>query len=55
VRLVPLSGARLTNNPASPPFRIAEAVLEHVDRPGPARRAHQFPFAISFNAATSST
>jgi hypothetical protein len=49
-RLPPLRGPRLSDDSARPPLRDAQAVLQHADRPAPARRAHQFPFAISFNA-----
>jgi hypothetical protein len=54
-RLMPLSRAGLTHDSACPPLRNAKTVPKHVDRPAPARRAHQFPLAISFNAATSRT
>jgi hypothetical protein len=54
VRLMTLRRAVLTNDSARPPLRDPQAVLQHQDRLAPARRAHQFPFAISFNAATSS-
>jgi hypothetical protein len=52
---VPVRRAVLSGVSARPPFRDAEAVLQHPDRLAPARRAHQFPFEISFSAATSST
>ena len=44
----------LTGDLARPLLGKAEAVLEHPDRLAPPRRAHQFPLAISFNAAFSS-
>ena len=53
-RLVTLGRAVLPDISARPPLREAEAVLQHPDRLAPARRAHQFPFEISFSAATSS-
>jgi hypothetical protein len=40
---------------ARPPLRDTEAILQHPDRLAPTRRAHQFPFATSLRAATSST
>ena len=42
-----LCGAVLAGDPACPPFRQLEAILQHADRLAPARRAYQFPFAIS--------
>ena len=54
-RLAPLCRARLTDISARPPLRDPQTVLQHADRPAPARRAHQFPFAISFNAWFSRT
>jgi hypothetical protein len=50
-RLVTLRRAMLTHDPARPPLRQAETILEHQDRPAPARRAHQFPRLTSFSAA----
>ena len=37
--LVALRGAVLAGDPTRPPLRQAEALLEHQDRPAPARRA----------------
>src|SRR5690606_34827159 len=51
----PLRGAVLSGNPARPPFREREPVLQHADRLAPARRAHQFPFATSRSASSSSS
>src|SRR5919106_2208075 len=50
-----LGGAMLADDPASPPFRHLEAVLEHHDRVAPARRAQKFPLATSFSASISSS
>ncbi len=54
-RLVALGRAVLADDRARPPLRQSQAVLQHPDRLAPTRRAHQFPLAISFSAATSST
>src|SRR5690606_19605289 len=46
-RLVALRCPRLTGDLASPSLRYLQAALKHVDRLASARRAYQFPFAIS--------
>ncbi len=46
-RLVALRGAMLLHHPARPALADAETVAQHRDRPAPAGRAYQFPFAIS--------
>ncbi len=43
----------LPSDLARPPLRQTKAILKHPNRLTPPRRAHQFPFAISFNAAFS--
>ena len=48
-----LGGAVLTDDLTGPSLREVESVLEHPDRPASPRRAYQFPFATSFNAAMS--
>jgi hypothetical protein len=50
-----LRGAVLADHSACPALADAEAVAQHRDRPAPAGWAYQFPFAISFNATTSSS
>ena len=50
-----LPGAMPAGDPACPPFRQSEAVLQHADRLTPARRAGQFPRAISLSASISSS
>ena len=54
-RPMPLGGAMLTGDPARPPLRHRETILQHRHRGSSARRAHQFPFAISFKASISSS
>src|SRR5690606_20784534 len=46
-RRVPLRRPRLCADLAGPSLRQLQAVLEHADRLTTARRAYQFPFAIS--------
>src|SRR5690606_26501992 len=46
-RRIPLRRPRLTSDFASPSLRYLKAALKHVDRLASARRAYQFPFAIS--------
>lgn len=53
-RLVTLGRAVLPDIAARPPLRDTKAVLDHQDRPAPARRAHQFPRLTSRSAAISS-
>ena len=50
VALSPLRGAVLTGDPARPPLRQRKPLLQHRHGLASARRAHQFPRAISFNA-----
>jgi hypothetical protein len=54
-RLMALRRAVLADDHARPPLRQSQAVLQHPNRLTPTRRAHQFPFATSLSAATSST
>jgi hypothetical protein len=53
-RLAALRRAMLPRDQASPPLRHAKTILKHQVRLAPARRAHQFPFAISLRPWMSS-
>ncbi len=53
--LVALDGAVLANDLACPPLRQPEPVTQHAHRGSSPRRAHQFPLAISLNAAFSTS
>ena len=53
--LVALRGAVLAGDPARPPLRHREPLPQHAHGLASARRAHQFPFAISFKASISSS
>ncbi len=53
MRLTPLCGSRLTQNPACPPFRDPELLSNLVDHLASPRRAQKFGYAASFRIALS--
>jgi hypothetical protein len=54
-RLATLRRAMLTRDLTRPPLRHTKTIHKHQDRLAPARRAHQFPFAISFSPSISTS